>query len=572
MIVVPIALFLIFLLLYFAFGSVVQGLLIYSAIPLSAMGGIFSLWMRDMPFSISAGVGFIALFGVAVLNGILLVTEFNRLKAEGWTDPQRIVVHATKTKLRAILMTALVPSLGFIPMAISQGAGAEVQKPLATVVIGGLIISTMLTLFILPVLYVIIERSVRLPRAVPVTIVVILFGLLNAMPANAQEKIQLHKAVSLALENNASLKVSRLNEKYHETLRKSSFDPDRTALGFEFGQMNSIAQDNKFSVTQSIAFPMLYRNQARVNRSDVAISQLEVRRDENELKAEVKRKFFELIILQRKIDLLAEAEAIYSGFLDKIERRFALGDADVLERSTAISQKIRIGNQMRMLSTQYQVMLEEFRLVLNTDSEMVPEAEDLLYTLPQTDSLLSESPALLLQTALLNQSKMEHKLEQSKLYPMLSVGYSNLSIIGFQKIADEERYFDAGRRFSYFSVGLGVPIFNGAQKSRIQAAKIKVEMQGAAEQAERKKLQSKLQNGVRLHQESLKQVTSYQDTLLPNAIQILSTASRRLSSGEIGYLEWVMLVNQSILIRAEYLDAIQRHNDVVFQIEQLQGK
>jgi cobalt-zinc-cadmium resistance protein CzcA len=143
-IVVPVALLLIFLLLYFAFNSVRHSLLIYSAIPLSATGGIFALWIRDMPFSISAGVGFIALFGVAVLNGILLVTEFTKLDKEGWHDIERRVVHATKSKMRAVLMTALVPSLGFIPMAISTGAGGEVQKPLATVVIGGLIISTML--------------------------------------------------------------------------------------------------------------------------------------------------------------------------------------------------------------------------------------------------------------------------------------------------------------------------------------------------------------------------------------------------------------------------------------------
>ncbi len=158
-IVVPVALLLIFLLLYFAFHSIKQGLLIYTAIPLSAIGGIAALWIRDMPFSISAGVGFIALFGVAVLNGILLVSEFNRLKQEGWHDVRGIVIHATKSKLRAVLMTALVPSLGFIPMAISTGAGGEVQKPLATVVIGGLIISTLLTLFLLPVLYILFEKG-----------------------------------------------------------------------------------------------------------------------------------------------------------------------------------------------------------------------------------------------------------------------------------------------------------------------------------------------------------------------------------------------------------------------------
>jgi len=155
---VPISLLLIFLLLYFSFNSIKQSLLIYTAIPLSAIGGIFSLYIREMPFSISAGVGFIALFGVAVLNGIVLIAEFNRLKTEGFTDTRKIVLMGTKIRLRPVLMTAFVASLGFLPMAISSGAGAEVQRPLATVVIGGLMIATLLTLFVLPILYVLLEN------------------------------------------------------------------------------------------------------------------------------------------------------------------------------------------------------------------------------------------------------------------------------------------------------------------------------------------------------------------------------------------------------------------------------
>ena len=139
MIAVPLALLLILLMLYFAFGSIKYGLLIFSAIPLSAIGGILLLWLRDMPFSISAGVGFIALFGVAVLNGIVLITEFNRLKNESNMDIKHIILKGTETRLRPVLMTAAVASLGFLPMALSQGAGAEVQRPLATVVIGGLV-------------------------------------------------------------------------------------------------------------------------------------------------------------------------------------------------------------------------------------------------------------------------------------------------------------------------------------------------------------------------------------------------------------------------------------------------
>src|SRR5690606_37278470 len=159
MIAVPVSLALIFILLYFAFGSIKHSLLIYSAIPLSAIGGIFLLALRDMPFSISAGVGFIALFGVAVLNGTVLITEFNHLKKEGYRNLPRIVLKGSKVRLRPVLMTASLASLGFLPMALSNGAGAEVQRPLATVVIGGLVLATFLTLFVLPVLYVLFEKT-----------------------------------------------------------------------------------------------------------------------------------------------------------------------------------------------------------------------------------------------------------------------------------------------------------------------------------------------------------------------------------------------------------------------------
>ncbi|NQW42863.1 MAG: efflux RND transporter permease subunit [Bacteroidetes bacterium] len=159
MIAVPVSLVMIFILLFFAFNSVRHGLLIYTAIPLSAIGGIFFLALRDMPFSISAGVGFIALFGVAVLNGIVLISEFNQLKANGMNDLRKIVIMGTKIRLRPVLMTAFVASLGFLPMALSHGAGAEVQRPIATVVIGGLMIATLLTLFVLPILYISFEKK-----------------------------------------------------------------------------------------------------------------------------------------------------------------------------------------------------------------------------------------------------------------------------------------------------------------------------------------------------------------------------------------------------------------------------
>jgi cobalt-zinc-cadmium resistance protein CzcA len=151
-VVVPACFFMIFLLLFSALGSAKQALLVFSAVPLALSGGVVSLWLRDMPFSISAAVGFIALSGVAVLNGLVMISSFNQRVREG-ASLSVAVYEGAMSRVRPVMMTALVASLGFVPMALASGAGAEVQKPLATVVIGGLITATLLTLLLLPALY-----------------------------------------------------------------------------------------------------------------------------------------------------------------------------------------------------------------------------------------------------------------------------------------------------------------------------------------------------------------------------------------------------------------------------------
>ncbi|GAB4245144.1 MAG: CusA/CzcA family heavy metal efflux RND transporter [Candidatus Methylacidiphilales bacterium] len=159
-VVVPAALFLIFSLIFVAFGSLRQALLVFTGVPLAVTGGIFALWLRDMPFSITAGVGFIALSGVAVLNGLVMISYINRLREEGGALRDS-VIEGSISRLRPVLITALVASLGFVPMAIATGPGAEVQRPLATVVIGGIISSTILTLILLPTLYMWVESLVK---------------------------------------------------------------------------------------------------------------------------------------------------------------------------------------------------------------------------------------------------------------------------------------------------------------------------------------------------------------------------------------------------------------------------
>jgi cobalt-zinc-cadmium resistance protein CzcA len=162
MIVVPSTLVLIFGIVFMAFGSLRQALLIYSGIPLAVTGGVLALWLRGMPFSITAAIGFIALSGVAVLNGMVMVSCFNRLREEG-SSVLEAVRSGAVGRLRPVLMTAMVASLGFVPTAVATGAGAEVQRPLATVVIGGILSSTLLTLVVLPVLYAWFERDTAGP-------------------------------------------------------------------------------------------------------------------------------------------------------------------------------------------------------------------------------------------------------------------------------------------------------------------------------------------------------------------------------------------------------------------------
>lgn len=159
MVVVPVALLVILLLLYATVKNLRESLFVFSAIPLASIGGVWALWLRGMPFSISAGVGFIALFGVAVLNGIVLIGQMNQLEREGMADVQQRVVQSCMVRLRPVLMTALVASMGFLPMALSTGDGAEVQRPLATVVIGGLVTSTLLTLLVLPAIYCVFTKN-----------------------------------------------------------------------------------------------------------------------------------------------------------------------------------------------------------------------------------------------------------------------------------------------------------------------------------------------------------------------------------------------------------------------------
>jgi cobalt-zinc-cadmium resistance protein CzcA len=260
---VPIALGLIFVMLFFAFNSIRYALLIYTTVPMSAIGGILALYIRDMPFSISAGVGFIALFGVAVLNGIVLISYFNQLQEKATLTIREMVVEGGMARLRPVIMTAAVASMGFLPMALSTTAGAEVQKPLATVVIGGLISSTLLTLILLPIIYNLMEKKIKIKKSLVVILPLILaFAASNNTQA---QTLTLDAAIDSALVKNQVISNAELAIQQAESKRKGAMKLGLTEVNMAYGQMNTDINDTYLEVTQRFGNPIQQSKSSKAN-------------------------------------------------------------------------------------------------------------------------------------------------------------------------------------------------------------------------------------------------------------------------------------------------------------------
>ncbi|MCX6182127.1 MAG: CusA/CzcA family heavy metal efflux RND transporter [Bacteroidetes bacterium] len=569
MIAVPVSLVLIFLLLYFAFNSIKHGLLIYSAIPLSAIGGIYFLALRGMPFSISAGVGFIALFGVSVLNGIVLIAEFNRLKKGGLTDLHAIVFEGTKMRLRPVLMTAFVASLGFLPMAISNGAGAEVQRPLATVVIGGLLIATFLTLFVLPVLYILFEKGVKIKSST--SALAILCTVLFTQQGNAQTPIGLQAATDTALANNLQVKNEKLLSEYQQKLIQTAAALPQTSVVGEYGQFNSSYYDNRFGVTQSFNFPTVYFNQKNVLKEEWKTSVLHIALKESDTKKTVRQIFYSYLYLKEKEKLLLKNDSIYDSFLQKSNLRFSSGESNILEKTTAETQRGNIALQLKQLQQDLEILLLQFRLVLNTSRDFVPfenQAKLDLANSPDSNQV-SQHPFLQIIDQQKKISILNQKLAKSKLLPDLNLGYYNMTMQG---TGSDNKLYTTSTRFQSVQVGVGIPLFFGAQKAKINAEKINQHMTENNYLQEFQTFQLQYKQAWSQYQNNLATINYFESSALKNAQIIFTTANQQFNNGEINYLEWVMLTNQAINIQSTYLDAVKNLNESIIQINYLISK
>jgi len=383
-IAVPVALFLILLLLYFTFNSIKESLLIFTAIPLSAIGGVFALLVRGMPFSISAGVGFIALFGVAVLNGIVLLGEFNRLQAEGETDIYQRVLKGTRVRLRPVLMTAAVASLGFLPMALSHSSGAEVQRPLATVVIGGLISATFLTLVVLPVLYILFEKKIKLGKGMKPSTNTALFILAIAgsciLPSalsaqntgNSQARIiTLQQAVDEALKNNSSIKSANYAIDLQKALRGSALNIDKTNITLSQGQINSINYDNNININQRIEYPTVYKNQLRLADERIKGSQYQLAVNQLDLANNVKLAYYQLVYFINKRQLLYAQDTLYANLVKASAVRYRTGESTLLEKTTSETSLQEVKNRIQQNEIDILIAQQQLQVLLNTKDAII---------------------------------------------------------------------------------------------------------------------------------------------------------------------------------------------------------
>lgn len=574
MIAVPISLLLIFVLLFFAFKSVKQGLLIYSAIPLSAIGGILFLALRGMPFSISAGIGFIALFGVAVLNGIVLIAEFNRIKEDGESDIKQIVLQGTKYRLRPVLMTAMVASLGFLPMALSNGAGAEVQRPLATVVIGGLLIATFLTLFVLPVLYILFDKIGKKKlnaRNKTIAVVILICFVCSIQNAKAQQPINLQAAIDTAIKNNLTVKNEMLHVEYQKKLKAAAIDIPQTNLTGEYGQINSFYKDSKFGISQSISFPSVYTKQKSLQNETYKSSVLNIAVKEVELKKQVSEVFYLLIYLNEKRKILLANDSIYASFLEKVNLRFAKGETNVLEKATAETQRGQIEMQLNQLKNDIEILQIQFQLLLNTQIVFIPTTNNpkLNFTALLDTLSINNHPQIKVLQQQKQISLVNTQLEKSKLFPNLNVGYSNQSIQG--NGADNVLY-SKNYRFNFVQLGIGIPLFFGSQKAKINSSKTFEMISENNYQLGLQAIKIELQIVYKNYQTQLQTVKYFEETALQNANTITKTANLQFANGDINYLEWTMLINNAVSIQSNYTDAIKDLNQSIIRLNYLTSK
>jgi cobalt-zinc-cadmium resistance protein CzcA len=559
-IVVPIALLLIFILLYFALQSITQSIMIYMAIPLAAIGGVLALWLRGMPFSISAGVGFIVLFGVAVLNGLVLINRFNSLKEEGVSDINNRILMGTKERIRPIMLTATTDIFGFLPMAFSVSAGAEVQRPLATVVIGGMISATLLTLVVLPVLYTFVESKkehskLKIPNSTMIIGLVVIscfIGLPTISRAQDYEQdhlptVTLEEARKRAVESYPQIQSAQLEIQSQQALKKTAWDFGNTQVftGKEEVGNGSDGVYTQIGIQQKQIDVFGIAPKLKVQKERVALAEKILELSIIDLEREVSRNWTMVFATKNKYQAYKRMDSIFNDLERAARIRLETEETSKLEFLATSNQANQVQIQKEQAYRDYQRALLQLNLWFISDS---------LFTVPdlpanQLDQLLFDTLDSLESHPLLDVSKQQLgianalvKEKRSQFFPQLQGQY------GLQQIEGQSGFYQ-------YQVGIQIPLIFGPELGRVQSAKIQRDI------ADQKLLQTQIEMKTAYHnsiEQYLKWSNSwnyYQETALPLAEEQRLGAITAYREGAIDYVSFLQNIRDAIRIELDSWDA-----------------
>ncbi|WP_282018246.1 CusA/CzcA family heavy metal efflux RND transporter [Salegentibacter mishustinae] len=565
-IAVPIALVLIFILLYFAFGTFREALMIFSAIPLAAVGGVLLLWIRGMPFSISAGVGFIALFGIAVLNGIVLIEHFKELREKGMENNDTLIVNGAQDRLRAVLLTASAAALGFLPMAVSTGAGAEVQRPLATVVIGGLITSTLLTLIVLPVIYSLFNKEKKNKgkakdklRVKPLTIFLLLVGFSGFSQETEVTTLEnVEELKKMVFENNFGLQASSLRVDEADALIGSAFTFEKTEAYFgndESNRANDQALD-VLGVRQFFNFPTVYFARKKVYKTSLKQEQSTFKLKQLNLEQKVSRVYYQLQYEKARIAVYEDLDSLYQKFAYAAKRRFELGETNYLEKITARSKQKQLETQLKQAQNELSISYEKLKPFINTDQEIIIKKVP-IEKLSIKSLGVQGNPGLEFYQNRNDFFQARAALEKQNLLPDISLSYFQFN----NDVIDTP--------LKGYQVGVHIPLLFFGNSSKIKAANI---ARQAAEQetadyeirlnSEYKQLLQQLNK----HQQAL---SYYENEGKELSEEIIKTANLSYKNGEIDFFEYIQSLENSYNIILSYYENLNAYNQTVLQINYL---
>lgn len=563
LVVVPVALSLILLLLFFAFKSVTYTLVVFSTVPLSLIGGILALWLRGLPFSISAGVGFIALFGVAVLNGILMINHFNgvRKSTRYSMTTSRIIRESCSHLLRPVFLTGLVASLGFVPMAIATSAGAEVQRPLATVVIGGLLVSTVLTLLIIPVFYHIVNSTVMLRHGKMKKWFgfAVSFFFLCSFPigANAQEAqtMSLEHAIEMAVQNNPRLRIAATGVKRIRAARGEVVELASTEFSYSWGQLNGTERkDKETAVTQPIGSILapFYKN-ALVNKQ-VATGNYYKQMVEKEVKAEVKRAWAYYLYAYNLRDMYREQSMWADRLQQAGELRYQQGDITLLEKSMTTTIAADMRNKLFQATEELKLAASRLQWVCYSDVPVTPDETSIRLYPVRMDSLPLSSAHLNYFHSQVDEKQAMLNIERSRFFPELSVGYVRQNIL-------PDKGLDS------WMVGVSFPVWFLPQRSKIRQAKFERNMAQTQADANARELSNRVQElraTLRRYGESIR---FYTTTALREADNLVSAADLQFRESETDITEYVQSMNAAREIKKGYIEAVYQYNVAALEYE-----